>query len=266
MNAQSTLWKKRSKLLALFLVLTLLIVGTAGCSCASSLLPGSDDAKQNSSSSKSSRDDEEEEEDEDEEDEEDESQEDNESEGSSRRSQEVVHREDPTACQEALKAFLDAYQAKDPSANVFLINGGEESLTYNGFQGMLASSFTYEVGDVDMSDTVPYVSVVITNTDFKAILENYLGSLDSGHTTLADTDSKKEVSQDQIVEDLTALLEAESRPERTFTCLVPVYYLNEEDGLKIEMTQDLSNALTGGFAEFVSNYLWESAGDGSDAE
>ena len=117
-----------------------------------------------------------------------------------------------------------------------------------------------------MSDTVPYVSVVITNTDFKAILENYLGSLDSGHTTLADTDSKKEVSQDQIVEDLTALLEAESRPERTFTCLVPVYYLNEEDGLKIEMTQDLSNALTGGFAEFVSNYLWESAGDGSDAE
>ena len=102
-----------------------------------------------------------------------------------------------------------------------------------------------------MSYEVPYITLTITNTDFGSILETYFGSL-----------GEAAISDEQIKQDLTALLQSEDHPIRTFECMVPVYYLDEASGLKIEMTQDLSNALTGGFAEFFSGYLWTIAGEG----
>ncbi len=168
---------------------------------------------------------------------------------------EIIHREDPAECKEVLAAFLDAYRNLDPDANVYLLDGGDEELSYDGFQGLLASSFTYEIGNVDMTYLVPYVSVTITNVDFKQILETYLESME-------EDDSKKAES---IVSELESLVNASDRPMRTFECAVPVYYLEEESGLKVEMTEELSNALTGGFAEFISNYLWSESG-GQDSE
>lgn len=170
--------------------------------------------------------------------------------------EEIIHREDPAQCKEILSAFLDAYKNQDPAAAGFLLNGGSEGLSYNGFQGLLASSFTYEIGNVDMSYTVPYVMVSITNVDFKQILETYLESLDTEAAT----------SSDAIVQALEDLVNASDRPMRTFECAVPVYYLEEEEGMKIEMTEDLSNALTGGFAEFISNYLWSAEEESSAAQ
>lgn len=171
----------------------------------------------------------------------------------SSRTEEIVHREDPEQCQQFLAQFLDDYHNKEPEANEFLINGGSEEMSFDGFQGILAESFTYEIGSVDMSYTVPYVSVKITNIDFKKILETYIESLGD----------KDAASADAVVNSLTDLLAASDRPMRTFECSVPVYYLDEEGGLKIEMTEELSNALTGGFAEFISEYLWSGSGQDS---
>lgn len=181
-----------------------------------------------------------------------ESGEDQENQTSAAEHREYIHSEDPAECKAFLQTFLDAYRAQDPQAVYYLTGAGEESLSYNGFQGLLASGFTYEIGEVDMSYAVPYVTVTITNVDFMSILETYLASL-SNEATYAD---------EQILQDLTALIQKEDHPVRTFECLVPVYYLDEDSGMKIEMTQELSNALTGGLAEFISDYLWQNAGQG----
>ena len=119
---------------------------------------------------------------------------------------------------DTVSAFLTAYQEQDPACGEYLVGNEEgEAVSVEGFQSVLASPLSVEIDSVDSEEDGYTVNVVITNVDFGA-----------------------------------ARLCAEDAATRKFEVPVPV-----TQDQKIEMTSHLSNALLGGYTEYISNLTME---------
>lgn len=138
-------------------------------------------------------------------------------------------------CKENVSAFLESYQAKDETCGKYLLeNGKETGVEFEGFQAILAEPITFEIKSVETNKEYDIVNVVITNIDFKIIFEELVN------------DDLEIVSKENIVLELEKRLQADEAPMREFE--VPVR-LNKEK--KIEMTSELSNALLGGYTQYI---------------
>lgn len=138
-------------------------------------------------------------------------------------------------CEENVSAILEAYQSKDETCGKYLSgNEKDANVEFEGFQSVLADPITFEIKSVEVNKEYSIVNVVITNVDFEAVFEGLVN------------DDLKVDSTESIALELEKRLQADDAPMREFE--VPVK-LNEEQ--KIEMSSELSNALLGGYAQYI---------------
>lgn len=141
-----------------------------------------------------------------------------------------------TQCQENVEAFLTAYQAQDKACGKFLSGNYEEvSVEFEGFQAVLAESIKFEIESSEIDKDSNVINVVITNVDFGKVFEGMASS----------DDFQSNITEDIIIE-LEKRLQAEDAPVREFEVAIK---LDKEQ--KIEMTSELSNALLGGYTQYI---------------
>ncbi len=145
--------------------------------------------------------------------------------------------EDVKTCELIVKDFLTAYQKQDSNAGIYLANRPEE-IQFNGVQALLAEKLTFSVDSVKKEDDRYLVSTTIATVDFRSVFENLIETVDE--TT----------SEEVIMENLYQMLGSESSQIKTFAVDIPVQKYGEE--YKIELTPELSNALFGGYNEYLS--------------
>ena len=139
-------------------------------------------------------------------------------------------------CQEKVKAFLMAYQKKDVTCGKYLAgNKEDETVQFRGFQAILAESIEFKIESAKKHEDYNIVNVVITNVDFGRV---YDGLVSNG-------DLQVDTTEDIIIE-LEKRLQKEDAPMREFE--VEIIMDKEE---KIEMTSELSNALLGGYTQYI---------------
>lgn len=139
-------------------------------------------------------------------------------------------------CKDTVELFLTAYQKKDTKCGEYLSdNEGEETVKFQGIQGIMAESITFQTESVDMGDKVNTVNVVIKNKDFSQVVEKIIQK------------KKDEIlSSEDVKNIIIENLKQKDAPSRKFK--VPIKL--DKEG-KIHMTSELSNALLGGYPEYI---------------
>lgn len=146
-------------------------------------------------------------------------------------------------CKARVEEFLTAYQSLDRDANQYLANKIEE-IEYNGIQALLAEQITFSVNNIKKYENGSYVvTTQITNIDFKEAFET------------ATKDVNEETSADVIIEKVYEIVKSDSAPYRDFTVEIKLNKYGSE--YKIELTAELSNALFGGYNEYLSELIGE---------
>ncbi|MGM9640664.1 MAG: hypothetical protein ACI3V3_04800 [Faecousia sp.] len=146
---------------------------------------------------------------------------------------------DRQECLEAVDSFLRLYQARDGSAGDLIAGGG--TLDFGSWQGLLAGSVTFEMGNVTDEDGRMLVEVTVENVDFPAVFESVASELG------------EDASSQQILTALEAALADGDAPRRTFQCPVPV--VQREEGCRVQISPELSNALTGGLTSYMDDSM-----------
>lgn len=144
---------------------------------------------------------------------------------------------DAETCKSVVEDFLTAYQMQDSSAGEYLANQTAE-IQFNGVQALLAEQMTFSVEKTKKKDEGYLVTTQIRTVDFKEVFESVAVSID-------ETESEKE-----ILDKLYDAISSESAQIKTFSVEIPVQKYGED--YKIELTAELSNALFGGFNEYLS--------------
>lgn len=146
-------------------------------------------------------------------------------------------------CKAEVEEFLTAYQSLDGDANQYLANKIEK-IEYNGIQGLLAEQITFSVNNVKKYEDDSYiVTTQITNVDFKEAFETVT------------EDVNEETPVEVIIEKLYEIVKSDSAPHRDFTIEIKLNKYGNE--YKIELTEELSNALFGGYNEYLSELIGE---------
>lgn len=139
-------------------------------------------------------------------------------------------------CKEQVAKFLNAYQQQDATCGKYLTKtGGDTEIKFEGFQSILAESLTFEIKSVKVDNNNAVVNVIIKNIDFGKVFENLAKS----------NDVKMDTTEDVITE-LTKRLKDKNAPVREFE--VPIKLDKKH---KIQMTSELSNALLGGYTQYI---------------
>jgi len=147
--------------------------------------------------------------------------------------------EEKEASKVKVDEFLSLYQSLDSNAGTCLANQiGNKTVEFNGMQAVLAKRITYETGRVKKKDDYYQVRTTIQNVDFIAAFEALQQELD------ADT------GVEEILRQLQQNLEADDAVMREFILEVPVQ--KNGDTYEIVMTSELSNALFGGYNEYLT--------------
>lgn len=140
-----------------------------------------------------------------------------------------------------VEKFLEKYKSKDGSAGEYLSE--KTTITYEGVQENLAEDIEYKLGKIKKKDNTFYVSVKIKNKAFEEAFEKVIQDLG------------EEAEQEQIVERLKSELESDEAKKIEFTVDVPI--ILEDGKYRICMTSELSNALLGGYNEYISEVIAE---------
>lgn len=144
---------------------------------------------------------------------------------------------DTETCKSVVENFLTSYQMLDGSAGQYLANRTED-IQFDGIQALLAEQMTFSVESAKKEDEKYLVYAQISTADFKEIFESVVLSIDE--TT----------SQDEVLEEFYDAIDSNSTQIKTFSVEIPVQKYGED--YKIELTPELSNALFGGFNEYLS--------------
>ena len=144
---------------------------------------------------------------------------------------------DTETCKSVVENFLTSYQTLDGSAGKYLANRTDD-IQFTGIQALLAEKMTFSIENVKKEDEKYLVCAQISTADFKKIFESVALSIDE--TT----------SQDEVLEKFYDAIDSNSTQIKTFSVEIPVQKYGED--YKIELTPELSNALFGGFNEYLS--------------
>lgn len=160
--------------------------------------------------------------------------------------------EDKTKCDDAkivVSDFLESYKSKQPNTIKYLeYSFSDSGMNFEGFQGLLAEKINYSIKDVVEEENQIVVISEITNVDLKKVFDDVLSQLSENNT------------QAEILEALKQKLTKSNCSRKTFECEI---ILVENNGYKIVMTDTLSNALLGGYNEYLAELttVKEVAGD-----
>lgn len=150
------------------------------------------------------------------------------------------HSEEADMSQKTVQQFLTLYQAQDSSAGAYIANRMDEEMEFKGFQSVLADRLSFEIQKSKKEDENYIVSVLIHNVDFQAAFEE-----------LSQEINVSSVTESEILEQLKAKLQSESAKMKEFEVEVPVRKDGEE--YKLILTSELSNALFGGYNEYLTS-------------
>jgi len=146
-----------------------------------------------------------------------------------------------TVAEQFVDDFLSSYQSKDPRTIEFLtISAFDDSdMTFHGLQGYIADTLTYRIisertDELDI-DFI-FVDVEIETVDVAEIIRRYI-------------ENTTETDPNRIQEKLNNLVNSPNAPRRTFQ--VPVIVQEFPIGMFVQMNEELSDALFGGFATFL---------------
>lgn len=145
--------------------------------------------------------------------------------------------QDAKTCESIVEDFLTAYQMLDSNAGNYLANR-TEGIRFNGLQAQLAEQMTFSVEKAKKKDEGYLVTTQISTVDFKETFESVATSID------------KTASEEEILDKLYDAIGAETPQIKTFSVEIPVQKYGKD--YKIELTPELSNALFGGFNEYLS--------------
>ena len=150
--------------------------------------------------------------------------------------------EEENGTKNVVEKFLTLYQALDSSAGEYLADRPEGTeIQFNGIQALLAKRMTFSVENSKMEGNEYLVSTQIKTVDFKVAFETV--------TNVVNEDT----SEDIILEKLYDIVNSESSQTRNFSVIIPVQKYGEE--YKIKLTPELSNALFGGYNEYLSEMI-----------
>lgn len=138
-----------------------------------------------------------------------------------------------------VQTFLEGYQLLDGSIGEYLADYEEINLEFNGFQSTLAQRMTFKIGKVELLDDGYLVNVKISNVDFQEAFEEIIEEY-----TVDDT-------EEDILKKLSNKLEDESAKRKEFE--VEILIQQTEDAYEIILTPELSNALLGGYNEYLTS-------------
>lgn len=147
------------------------------------------------------------------------------------------------AAENAADQFMQAYIQQDSAGcEQLLLNGGSEPVEFSEAQKVLSQTITYKIlGSERVDSDAVAVNLEIENVDFSKIMEDIT------------TDLQGELTESDIV---AAIGETANQAEnrKVYPCEVLVYCGEEE---KIAITSNFSNALLGGFNEYLTFLLSE---------
>lgn len=138
-----------------------------------------------------------------------------------------------------VQTFLEGYQSLDGSIGEYLADYDKDTLKFTGFQSILAQQMTFKIGKVERSDDGYLVNVKISNVDFQAVFEEIIEEY-----TVDDT-------EEDILKKLSNKLEDESAKRKDFD--VKILIQQTGDAYEIILTPELSNALLGGYNEYLTS-------------
>jgi len=110
-------------------------------------------------------------------------------------------------------------------------------MSFEGFQGLLAEQIEFTIKDAKQQEGEVIVAAEITNIDLKQVFNDVVNRLPSDTT------------QEEILKTLERDMTDDNCVKKTFDCEV---LLVDDDGYKIVMTDTLSNALLGGYNEYLA--------------
>lgn len=140
--------------------------------------------------------------------------------------------------------FLTLYQSTDSSAGTYLVGRDNNiELQFVGIQALLAKKMTFLIDESKKTDDGYLVKVRINSVDFKAVFESIVKKL------------SENTPEDVILEELYNALEDNSAEIREFIINIPVQKIGEE--YRILLTSELSNALFGGYNEYLTELIGE---------
>ena len=147
----------------------------------------------------------------------------------------------------AVSDFLDAYISLDeekcaehlyhPDMDIL-----EEEQGFSELQKSFAENISYKILGSSKEEAYDVVKVRIENTDFQALVEEILKE-------------NRDITEDQFEEMVMERVANSTGSVRKYECTVNVYSADGEK--KIEMTDSFSNALLGGFPEYIASVTRE---------
>ena len=137
--------------------------------------------------------------------------------------------------------FLTKYRESDKSCREYLKEDKENFIKFQEFQILLGQSLEYDIQSVQKDENSEYdiVNIIIDNVDFEETINQVI---DKG----ADTG-------ESILEGIKKLLQDESAPRTKFK--IKVFVDTKEK--QLIMSEDLSNALLGGYHKYIYNLTEE---------
>ena len=141
-----------------------------------------------------------------------------------------------------VEEFLTLYQSLDSNAGSYLADRVENTeLKFDGLQALLAKKMNFSIGKVENTSDGCLVRVKIETIDFEKAFESVAENFTEG------------TSENVIIEELYALIDSGSIAVREFSVDVLVQEIDGDH--KIVLTPELSNALFGGYNEYISKLV-----------
>ena len=142
--------------------------------------------------------------------------------------------------QQVVEDFLEAYthlEEKRCAQLLYRTESVSDKQNFSDLQKLLAQGLNYEVTDVSQKKDYAVVEVKIENIDFSKVMERIL-------------EDHVDLSEKQFNQEVSTWIKKDSSPRREFICKVNVFKVGGER--KIEITESFSNALLGGFPEYIA--------------
>lgn len=140
---------------------------------------------------------------------------------------------------ECADGFLRAYHNKDENIGNYLRD--KTPVDFNGYNGLLAEQFEYKIINVEEVDSKYKVSAKVTSVSMEEIFSNILNSYD-------ESDSEEEIQQ-KVEDEMTN----NKTTKKGYEC--EFYVVPDEYGYYVLVTEDLSNAMYGGFNDYFESLV-----------
>ncbi len=142
--------------------------------------------------------------------------------------------------EEYLEDFLVSYKNKDENlSKYFSKQSNSEDVDYSGFQGLFCEQLDFKIIETrkNSEDKFETVYFTVTNVDFKSVFDDMMDELG------------QDASTTEYMSHLERQMKSKDCKKRKFECETQVFLGDEK---MIIVSESLSNALFGGFNEYLS--------------